>query len=366
MYYVILPLIGLEFFSNLHWVKLSTSFYFFGVALASFLSSFILHYLNFKRTAYSIIIFFMASSLLTLFSQHLLTIFVGRILSGFALGSIPTLVRSIYHQVKQEKMSLMLMVQNIFTRWVPILSMFIAGYLSLWFDWKAIFVFLLVYVLLLFLWIRKMTFQQITKPKFSILICYKKLLTAPSFLAWIFAYGLLFSCVPIAIFISTFVLHFYWNVNVHLAATLIALAYAGYAIFSMLGVFLIRYLSKHLFLFLGFILMFSSAILMLIASIFLEPSLTAYLLYVALFLAGLSLVAPIYLQRSAELSSNINTPTGFALSTTSAYITSSLVLASLAHFHHQAMVLAIYLLALLSSSLIFGALSFVSLYLSVD
>ena len=359
MYYIILPLIGLEFLPDLHWIKLSASFYFAGLAVASFSSAFLIHHLNFKKTTLLTIALFMTGCILAIISQHFVLVLISRTLSGFAVGLIPSLVRSRYHQMDRKHIHSTLMIQNSFTRWAPMLAMFLAACFAAWFHWKAVFVFLLAYAALMFFWTSKATFQPLKKHPLSPLTCYKKLLTNTAFVSWAFASGFLAASVTAMMFISVFILHFEWAVDIHQAGIWLALTYTSAAIVSSIGVYLTRYFNKRVFLILGFALMLGAPLLISTFSDHHHLSMLSLLSFIAMFLAGFSLASPLYITHAAKLSEKISAPAGFALTATAYNIANVIILVFAAHIHYyQGKALAIYLFGLLALSSICAGVSF--------
>lgn len=360
MYFMVLPLIALEFLRISYWVRFTTSLYFFSFGFAVFFSGVVIDYWGVKRVTKIVIPAFMLGNLIGYLPLDYGWFVVGRFISGFCLGFLPTIVRVVTSRIDLSGMPRLLMAQTIFVSWAPAVAMLVAGFFSMWFGWRSIYLFLIAFSLLLFIYLaflfRVMHPDVNNESKGSLLTWlknYRELLANRVFVCWILACAFVASGVAVYFLLAMFLFSHTLHYSHHVIGVMMLSIFAAMFVSSFLGRPLLTKLGKQKLTCIGLALMVIGAVAMLVLALLFPPVWWAILMPMLVYMLGFGFVSPLYIGNACALSSSVSVAAGTALMATAHSLVNTINGALVAHFSIvTALPMSIYLLVLLAIALV--------------
>lgn len=158
IYLPALPFLSHDFHTDPNHLKLSITIFLLTFAISQLFWGPISEKYGRKKPVIWGVLLSMLGIILTMMANNVMVFNLGRFIEAFGLGCAPVLSRSILiDSLKPMAFSTTMAYATICTNIMPALAPIIGGHLLIWFGWRSIFLFLLLYAIMLFLLLMKLS-----------------------------------------------------------------------------------------------------------------------------------------------------------------------------------------------------------------
>lgn len=359
-YFIVLPFIDIKYVNLGQLLQVSTLLYFIAISFSVFFSGMIIDRYGVKKPIFLSLGLLMAGSAISGFSQGLVSQSVGRTLSGFGLGMLPTLIRIFAFSIDKKHVGGVISFLNSFKNASAIIAMLVAGFMISWVGWRGvfyiIFIFMCIELVWIFLYSKNVFIQYGPATQFPIKNL-KVLLANPACLSWIIACGSLASTSVLFVLTLSITLSKQLHYLSHNISYILSIIYFVAGVASIINYYLLKKVQRWWLAICGYLIMLSAIIILL--ALYQHKFEDIYLYAAIIYFVGFSVASPVFIGRTIRLSKYVSIAWGTALMTT----VFNLFNGANSYLMHYVYIdnstkLGLYLACLLGISLFFGLLSF--------
>ena len=299
LYLPSLPAITRAFHSDPSQVQSSVFFYVLGICLSQWFYGPLSDYYGRRSIALFGLLFFIIGAIFALFSSNLSFLLLGRGIQGIGMGAVMTVSRAILRDVYKGKTyvknaSRLASVIAI----SPVIFPVFGGYLQSFWGWRASFVFMLVFSLIVgiswyYCFIE--SHFNVKKEKMSlltILMNYRDIARSPLFLKNTLCGGLIYTGEVIFLTIAPFLIQQKFHLSASLYGWLMFIAIVGFIFGSQASSYLANRLRHDLLILVGLFFCLLSIFFLSLACLFDILSILSILSPISLFMFGAGFVYP--------------------------------------------------------------------------
>ena len=146
-YYISLPIIAVAIGTDARSIKLTVSLFFFGAALAKFISGSVISHLGLHNTLRLVLIIFLTGTFICIIADNVVLIGIGRFLQAISVGSAPVIATSMLAEMPERKHSVTFSYYHAFNLLASPFAFIVGGYIVYFLNWRFVFVFMFVFAL---------------------------------------------------------------------------------------------------------------------------------------------------------------------------------------------------------------------------
>lgn len=292
-----MPLITHALHSNPSFIKLTITMYLLGFSLSPLLFGHISDRIGRKPILILFAVIALVGIILAAIASNVQELILGRIIQGIGFGITTSLTRTIFLDIFEGvRLAQMASLISFLFSLSPSIAPILGGYIQVFFGWRAVFIFLGIYLfLMLILFIAKVpeTIHQKNQhaTKFKVIVNnYKSLLIHKRFLGYVTSSSMAFSGAIVFYSLSPFILQHQYHLSVVAYGWVIGIITVMMMISRLINIPLLKYISADKIIIGGLFTMLLASLFLVLAAICHWHHLNFIVIPMMLFVLGSSII----------------------------------------------------------------------------